>query len=434
MSERRTQDALEEIAEYATEAFVVDEEDEVDPYEIYTEVFGGAKTQGEVQPVVGDPELYASTRDELLNGRTYGTTYGMDAGSFPRIYDFVGGAKMNVANAVFGHTNGNSELTNHRTLAAALYKDTGEPEYQTKKVFEKNYEYNSRHSTVTASAITLPEPSEGSINEWVNSASLMYAESNHLLNYVDELDGALFIDGPIFPPGLAHDSIFARENPSQVSDELGDSIHDILHTYGKAIEKQWLSGHPVFGIVKTINTKEVRQSIFEKALWVYDKDEEIRLPWPTDDSFFSDLLQPEDNTRQFTHTSWMVRAHRTWKGTPHQVFANADLDAVQPHDLARAFFYVRLPTGEVFRIETPAGFVRGVEQEQRDLMKQYALWEVAKTRDTAQAIKNADADASLSRELRDTISEKVEEQGNLKQERDYNKDRRWSDLDYTGDK
>lgn len=429
MSDRRTRDALDAIATHANQAFAEADEEEVNPYEIFQDVFGGAKTEGEIQPLSTPPETYADTREKILSGKRWNPTYGLDAGVFPRVFEFMGGARMNIANAVFGHHNGNKDLASHRTVVSALHSGNEDAEYTHDWISENEYSHRGRFSRVTAEAYHVTEPSEGSINDWVTKVARLFAEGQHFNRYVDELDGVLFIDGPIYPLGLAHESIYGREKPKQVDEGWNECAHDILQVYAEALEKQLLSGNPVYGIVKTSRTTEVVDSIAMKAGWIFDEDEEFKFPYPLDHSFMSDLLYSEEHEDKLTHTSWMVRPYREWEGKgPIDVFGESELEELTPRDLARAFFYVRIPTGDVFRVEVPSVLVKGEEQATRDKIKQYALWELAKENDVPRAVKNADADAKLDRSLRDRLIKKASER---KHEQDYNKDRRWPSLDYT---
>lgn len=428
MSDRRTLEALDSIMKHASEKFESADTKDVDPYEIFTTILENNKTEGEVQ-TLSKPEVYSDSRSEIINGPRLGTTYGIDAGTFPRSLEFIGGAKMNVANAVFGHSGNKRDIHEHRTVTSAIYTGEKNSEYTRQKVKDKEYNHEGRTSRVIAELYHVTEPPEGSIKGWVSDVARWFSEGAHFNSYVDDLDGALFRDGPIYPIKLAHDSIYGRMNSDQVNDGWNECINDILQEYASALEKQLLSNKLVFGIAKTTSTTELIDSIYKKSEKVLDDPEEFEFPYSSDYSFVSDLLYSKEHENKITHTSWMIRPHRIWnETTPVLVFEDAVLEELHPSDLTRAFFYVRLPTKDVFRVEVPSIVLEDKNKQERELVKQYALWELAKTQDVPKAIKHADSNAKLPRQLRDQL---IKKEGDHKEEHDYNKDRRWPNINYT---
>lgn len=429
MSDKRTIDAIDEIALYASEALKEDEEETISPIEVYENILPKSKTVGDVQ-LIEEPKLYADSREEILSTEPWIKTYGLDASSFPRTWEFVGGAKMNVANATLGHRNGKNDVTYHRSIFASLLFNAEDEAYTQTTISNKSYSSHGKSSTVQADVVRVPPPSErGSARDWVTTAALKFAEGKHLQRHVDDLDGALFIDGPIYPTGVARNALFTEIDTKATSDEWGEIHHDILELYGQSLEKQILSGHPVYGVVKTFRTRELVDSIYEKTTSLYEPGE-VKIPWGNDASFISELLRYTGTGNMYTHTSWMARPFRSMEGRMMRVFEQTNLESLTPEDLARAFFYVKNPKGMVFRIEVPYVLVKNTSEEVLEETKQYILWELAKTEDVPQAILNADSDASLSRELRDHIMEKVKSRD---AELDYNRDYRWKSINYTGD-
>jgi hypothetical protein len=431
MSDRRTRQALDEVASYAKTEIEENKERIVDPVFVFNTLMDiGAA--GDVQSKE-ETQVFADTRREILSRGGLPTAYGFDSANFPRSYDFIGGASMNIANAVIGRRNGNRELTKHRSIVAAMYTDTEEPVYDTSTVTDKTYESKGISSNVLADVVRLPEPTEGDIGSWVNTACLKFSLGKHLNRYIDEMEGGVFLDGPLYPVGVIHNSVYPLANEEKVDSEIVDAYRDILSNYAQAIERQIMSGYPIFGIVKTFRTSELVDSMYEKTCLDTDESEDIqRIPWKDDYSFVSDLLHDDEYEDHFTHTSWLVRPHpRSLNDDMVFPFKDVGLDYLNPHsDLSRAFFYVRLPEdGVVFRVEAPICLIR--DDEDKQAIKQYALWEIANTKKVPQPIQNADADAALPRDLRDDLVEKMG--GATGQQQDYNKDRRWPSLDYTGD-
>lgn len=428
MSDRRTRAALDDIANFARSE--ITEEEKSDPENIFKELMA-VGTVGEVQSIEGEPPMiYADEREAILERGGLPTAYGVDASSFPRNYDFVGGTKMNIANSVIGRRNGERELTTHRSIVAAIYKDTGEPVYETETVTDREYSTNLLTSKVNADVIKLPEPSEGDVSTWVNTAALKFSFGKHLKRYIDSLKGGVFLDGPLYPLGVIHNAVYPFTKPEEVSTEIRDAYKELLQNYALSIEKQILSGYPIFGFVKTFRTSEVVKSMRQKAVWDSGKDEEpTKVPWTDDYTFMSDLLYNMEYENQFTHTSWMTRPHPRQIGDMQVFpFENMGLEKLNPKsNLSRAFFFVRVPNGEVFRIETPVCLIR--DKKERNAIKQYALWEIANTKKVPKPIHNADADAGLPRDLREELVKQIGE----KHETDYNKDSRWPSLNYTGD-
>jgi hypothetical protein len=419
MSERRTRNAMDDVISFAEGE--ISEEDEIDIEEVFTELMsvGGV---GEVQSLE-EPIIYAENREDILKNGGLQTAYGVDSSTFERACEFVGGTKMNIGNAVIGRRNGNRELTTHRSIVAAIYKESEQPIYETKNVTDKDYSTNNLTSKVKADVMKIPEPSEGGVTSWVSKAALKFSFGKHLARYVDEMDGGIFLDGPLYPIGVIHNSVYPFA-------QLLTAYNELLQNYALSIENQILSGYPIFGVVKTFKTNEVTDSMRKKAVWKSDKDEEpINVPWKNDYTLMSALLRNENHKQQFTHTSWMTRPHpRQIENMQVYPFENMGLENLEPkNDLYRAFFFVRVPNGEVFRIETPVCLVR--DKNERDAIKQYALWEIANTKKVPQPIDNADTDAGLTRELRDDLLDKLE----TETETDYNKDTRWPSRDHTGD-
>lgn len=427
MSERRTRNALDDVISFAEGE--ITEKDEIDIEEVFKELMsvGGV---GEVQSIEEEPMIYAEKREDILKNGGLKTSYGVDASTFERVCEFVGGTKMNIGNAVIGRRNGNRELTTHRSIVAAIYKESEQPIYETKNVTDEEYSTNSLTSKVIADVMKIPEPSEGGVTSWVSKAALKFSFGKHLLRYVDEMEGGIFLDGPLYPIGVIHNAVYPFTQPDDVSNELLNAYNELLQNYALSIEKQILSGYPIFGVVKTFKTNEVINSMRQKAVWGSDKDEEpINVPWKNDYTLMSALLRNKNHKQHFTHTSWMTRPHpRQIENMQVYPFENMNLESLDPkNNLSRAFFFVRVPSGEVFRIETPVCLVR--EKDERNAIKQYALWEIANTKKVPQPIDNADTDAGLTRELRDDLLNKLE----TDTETDYNKDTRWPSLDHTGD-
>lgn len=264
------------------------------------------------------------------------------------------------------------------------------------------------------------------LSEDVSTAAQYLAEGEHLTTCADAIDSVCFIDGAVFPIGVAYWLLLAERN-QQTPALTWDIPRRILRQYVRFVDRQYDRGDPVVGVAKTSNMDTLVESLaatFEAGR--ADADIPETTPWSYDHQFVGEVLR-NDSLDHLTYTSWFVQEGLEVDGRDVELLAPLadELKHGDPSAYRRAFFYVRLPkTGDVLRVETPALMIDSAGERRTVRLK--ALKEIAKTRDVPGAVNRADRIARFTRDNRDSIRDLLT---SSEPTFDHNADGRWSDLE-----
>lgn len=379
---------------------------------------------GEVDPL--DAPEFTRTRIEELGTWSAdpwpGPTYGVDA-STTRPLEYNNGLVVDTAyakTAVAGN-NGDHAIERNGTITGVVYYDDDDSTLHAQS-FDGEY--------VDAELVPFPESAEEARNveKSVATVAQRQSESRQALDSLDDVDGALFLDGAVYPLGIVYWVLldYAGERSPAGS---WDKPADILSNYIEVIDRQYERDQPVIGIVKTSSMAQVLAALRTKITQHTIRDDDGRrqdVPWVRDHQFFAEVLR-HDDLDYLTYTSWLVHKQQRVGGQQRDLLEPlaGQLRHGTPEDYRRAFCFVRLPkTGDVLRIETPLLFVQ--DDQMREQVRLKALKEIAQRRGVPRAIDRADRLARITQQNRANIRDMLE---SSESSFDHNWDGRWSALD-----
>lgn len=422
-------EAFDAVAEHVNQEISdIDKKAPFSATELWNEVF--PQLGGNLRAVDNETLLYADDKKDIWEEYSgFECSYGIDA-STTRDMSFQNGAILDVANAVIGVKDGDSSLENHRRVVAGVYYDNGMETFENETVHETSWDTDYGPVDTSGEVVFLPS-SQGfarSPSEWVSAAAQSLAEGRHMRRYATEFDGALFLDGALYPLSVLSRIHFIKSENTYVPPEWRTATNEIVQNYIDTIETQLHSGHPIVALSKTMNTTKLLTALSRKQTSL---DEEYRMPWNDDYRFVSDLLsRPRQDNRTYTYTSWIVQEQTSMMGQTFELLGEFEFDHYSPTDLRRAYFFVRIPRyGNVFRVETPWVFLKGTNREHRELFQQAILRELVETEDIPHATKEADHEARIGPDIRDRI---IENMHDITPTTEYNRDVRWTHLAYEG--
>lgn len=351
-----------------------------------------------------------------------GCTYGVDA-STTRPLEYNNGLVVDAAHAktaVAGDTDGDGIERTGRIVGVA-YHDDDDSTLHGKRL-------DGDH--VTAELVHFPQSTEEprNISKSVAAVAQRLSEGRQAVDSLDQIDGALFLDGSILPLGIVYWVLLDYAGGHSPAGTWSIPA-EIVENYIEVIDRQYERDQPVIGIVKTSSMTQVLGALQEKIETHELQDDDVRLldvPWVRDHQFMSEVLRFDD-LEYLTYTSWFVNEGQDIDGQLYDVLeplANR-LDHGSPADYRRAFCYVRLPkTGDLLRIEAP--YLTVQDEPMRDQIRLKALNEIAQRCGVPRAIHRADRLARISQENREKIRDMIER---TEASFDHNWDGRWSDLD-----
>jgi hypothetical protein len=353
-------------------------------------------------------------------------TYGVDA-STTQPLQFSNGLLLGAANAkvgIGGRTD-QAELAKESTLTTVVYFDN-EDFY----VEDLRPEYNN----VDAHIFRFPtiESRQRDLADWVTGIARTYAEGRHARCFLDDIEGPLLIDGPLYPSRVLLWTMFAQTPDSRETplDFWPDMIEDIVTNYLRVVEEQDRADLPVAGVVKSPTSTQVVSAIEEKA----PDEVETPLRWGNDNLFFSEALyNPDDwygdDGAVISYTTWLVQRQMTPAQADSAFVPLEGLDGVDfrrgdAAEYQTAFFYARIPLqNTVVRVEAPFMMVR--DDASRERIQRKVLAEIATTRSIPFAIEAADEAATISRENRQRLRRELQHATSV---RTYNQLRGYNDF------
>jgi hypothetical protein len=381
--------------------------------------------EGGTVEAIEEPAFQRTRIDELgtwTDDPWAGRTYGVDA-STTRPLEYNNGLVVDAAHAktaVAGDTDDRGIERTGRIVGVAYHADDDSTLHGKQLA----------NDHVTAELVRFPQATEEprNISKSVAAVAQRLSEGKQAVDSLDQTDGALFLDGSVFPLGVAY-WVLLDHAGSRSPAGAWDVPADILGNYIEVIDRQYERDQPVIGIVKTSSMSQVLGALEQKIERHNLRNEDGRLldvPWVRDHQFASEVLRFDD-LEFLTYTSWFVNEGQEINGRVYDVLEPLarQLDHGDPGDYRRAFCYVRLPkTGDLLRIEAPYLMVQ--DEPMRNRVRLKALKEIAQRRGAPRAIHRADRLARISQENREKIRDMIER---TEASFDHNWDGRWSDLD-----
>jgi hypothetical protein len=381
---------------------------------------------GNIAPLEPPAIKHELVEDVLDWDDPWPVTYGVDA-STTRPLQFSNGLLLGAANAklgISGRTD-RANLTKESTLTTVVYFDNDEF-----AISDIGSEYDSVDSHIFRFPTIASRQRD--LEDWVTGIARTYAEGWHARRLLDDIDGPLLIDGPLYPSRVLLWTMFAqtpdaRETPL---DFWPDMIDDIVTNYLRVVEGQARADLPVAGVVKSPTSTQVVSAIEAKA----PADIDTPLRWGNDNLFFSEALYNPDDWygdagAVISHTSWLVQRQLTPAQADDAFVPLEGLDGIEFHrgdaaEYQTAFFYARIPLqNTVIRVEAPLMMVR--DETERERIQRKLLAEVAATRSIPFAIEAADEAATISRENRQRLRRDLQHATAV---RTYNQQRGYNDL------
>jgi len=330
-------------------------------------------------------------------------SYGLDGSSTtPLVFQngltaTASAAKLGVA----GHTD-NDSVRHNTTISSIVYYDN--PDFELEKTTFESDE-------VSAELAQFPSNSGrpyrlSKITNWLLTLANSHAEGKHAYTHADQLDGPLFIDGPLYPSEIFSWMLFAQGN--QATEPLTlwpEMIHKILDYYIKTIETLHDKGLPVVGVTKTTKSTIALEALVEKSP---HEESHTTFPWNSDYQLFSAALfnSPTRPTteRAISYTPWLL-IEKYGSGS-NQVkpfdYNGVELKYGLPDDYQKAFFYARTPSEDrVMRIEAPYCTVD--TKEKREEVQKLALKELDAQQKEPRAITAADELARIPKSTRNEL-------------------------------
>jgi hypothetical protein len=421
-------DALQEVFEDIGSSVPAQREQEASARILFREYLGQPGGGVECLPAEEPPSIYRTSTNEIAQWDSpFTASYAVDSGT-TRSETYTNGLVLDAAKAKGARGgDGTPEVEELTTIvAAAYYNDITSP------LRDKTL----REGELESRIITLQDI-DNEISTMVSQFAQKTAEGRHLERMAETgLDGPLLIDGSIYPMRLLSTLVWAKEtkfadDSSQLFSSAGKSQQDdIVDRYVHAIDAQYESGYPLIGVVKTMTTDEVVRAVRTAA--AADPDAE-KVPWAHDSQFLSNVLFSDPDAAEEDHltfTSWFVQTALQKSGQdPVEPLLGFNHDeSREARDYRRAFFYVRLPHGQVFRIEAPLLMVDDATDRLR--VTTYALRAIAFARDVPSVIKRADNRAKITQNNAEALKRSLMQATGVEQTYHYNNHGRFAQFRY----
>lgn len=255
------------------------------------------------------------------------------------------------------------------------------------------------------------------IEEYVVGVSRTYAEGKHARELAGELEGPLFVDGPLYPSPAFEWMLFGQTEtgPQHMTDIWPEMVGDILQNYVSTTETMYENDLPIVGIVKTGRSSVALTALEDKIRRADPEEVALPLPWTSDVQLFSNALGTDediygDRGHLISYTPWLFQTSHTVRGesvVPFATFDGVSLAYGDPEEYQRAFFYVRCPRSNiVMRAETPYMFAR--EPELRERIQRKVLTELTQQQNEPLAITLADENARITKNDRKNLREFID--------------------------
>jgi len=389
---------------------------------------------GFIEPLLPDDEefgvIHEPTTDVYEWDDPWSISYGID-GSTTRSLQFSNGllAGASVAKLGVSGDSEHAELANRATttLVAHLNEDA----FSLGDIDDSEFD---TPEGIEAHVFQFPQCERTSrLEEYVVGVSRTYAEGRHAYEMANEIDGPLFIDGPIYPNPAFGWMLFEQvgEGPRRMTKIWPEMVSDILQNYVNTVETMHRRDLPLVGITKTSGSA-VALDALETKIDDADADVSVPLPWTNDHQLFDDALftmedKHGDRGSIISYTPWLRQTKQTVRGHPVVPFETFDVDLEHgdANEYQRVFFYARTPmTDNVMRIEVPYLLVK--DAERRDQIQRKVLVELAQQQKEPRAITHADEMARITRVDRNKLRQII---GSVRAIEGYNEKRGFRDME-----
>ncbi len=378
----------------------------------WTEFLDPLSDDGEVvlDPIGEHARKKVPVEDAALQEPPFPTHHGLDAGTINPT-TFKNGLVLDVSQAAMASVPSDVELHRGRTIVMTAHTNDASVDLATDwRMDDHGY---ARRRALHAPRVDRFEQTV------VHALSLYLAESEHALSQAESVTDLLVLDGPIYPTGL----LKWRERDPELRRLLtsADVPRQVLENYLDLVETFVARGVPIVGFVKNSASKAITRVLRD----------DLGAPWVDDDAFFRRVLERRDDegerrTDALTFTTWF----RSRVGTDALV---ADLEtlsverdgegALDPAAYEVTFMVVYDPRDDlVYRVEAPAAVT--TDDETRGRLTDHVLRAVAAERGPPEAVRKADALASIDREGKEALRERIEREFDTSRQRSYN-DKRW---------
>lgn len=255
-----------------------------------------------------------------------------------------------------------------------------------------------------------PISRDHSIDEWIVDIARGYAEGSHARTMAQEVDGPLFLDGPIYPNPLFDWMLFEQVpgSPMTPAEVWPEIVSDVLQSYIHTVETMDKKRLPMAGIIKTSYGSRAIAALERKI--PADAAIDTPLPWSYDHQLFSAALHTradkygEEGTI-ISYTPWLLQTAQEMHDetiVPFETYDDVTLDYGTADDYQRAFFYVRTPlTDNVMRVEAPYMMIE--RKRDRERLQRKALVELAQQQKEPRAITLADERTRITQRMRNDL-------------------------------
>lgn len=336
------------------------------------------------------------------------TTNGLDSGTINPT-TFENGAVIDVAHAAMAAHPSNHDLHRHRSIVGTIHLGS-----QTEHIPEQwepfDEEYGRRK---WLHAPRVRRFAEGV----VHTLSLFHAESAHAIEFVDEVEDVLLLDGPVYPKEILRWEDRHRELREQlVADVLPGRV---VQSYVDLVESCLERELPILGFVKNPSSNRLTRTIREIGQ---------PAPWFNDAGFFRRVLDPTDAVdrpqEHLAFTNWFVSRAGTDRAFADAQGSALDLEFLEPAWRYEVTFMAILDPrdGVVYRAEAPHGVT--ADEGTRERLTRLLLREIAAERGPPKAIQKADQLARIGRDQKRSLRRAIEAEWDTTVDRTYD-DLRW---------
>ena len=365
-----------------------------------------------LEPIGEHRKQKVSISDVALEVEPFATQHGLDAGTINPT-TFKNGLVIDVSQAAMAAVPSDIDLHRRRTIVMTVHTNDSSANVPDSNWRESDAGY-ARRRILDAPRVDRHEQIV------VHALALYLAESEHAIEYSENVDDLLVLDGPLYPTGLLK---WIERDPEleRLVIERAE-FTDVIGNYLSLVETFVDREIPLAGFVKNSASKAITRELRAKT----------GAPWLNDQAFFRRVLERLDGngnprTDTLTFTGWF----RSRVGTDGVIAdKRVDLDrALEDEAYEVTFFVVYDPRDDlIYRIEAPYAFTRN--QDVRAALTRQFLGEVARHRGPPHAVGKADELARIDLEGKETIRRRIEHVFDTGRQSNYN-DKRWDPVDQT---
>lgn len=352
--------------------------------------------------------------DVALTESPFPTQHGLDAGTINPT-TFKNGLVIDVSQAAMAAVPSDIELHRGRTIVMTVHTnddtvDFGDDDW---RMMDGGY---AQQRVIDAPRVDRYEQTV------VHALALYRAESEHALDQADVVDDLLILDGPLYPTGLLK---WVERDPELKRLIIERSeFTDVVENYLSLVERFADRDVPLVGFVKNSASKALTRELRRK----------LGAPWVDDEAFFRRVLERTDEsgevrTDALTFTNWF-RSRAGTDGVLADGTLSLDHERTLDDDAYEVTYFVVYDPREdlVYRAEAPYCVTR--DETVREQLTTQILAEVARERGPPLAVGKADELASIDREGKRTLRERIETTFETDRKRSYN-DKRWGPVVWT---